>query len=99
MSKKLKKNEEYPMPEGCIAIQIRNANVDYRMERELVTYPSIFRKDLIDDYCCQHTINTAFRLDANTQYDVLFLTGNPSEHFPSLNGKNVLIIITDNEEE
>lgn len=98
MSKKLKKNKEYPLPEGCMAIQIRNAIIDCNIERELITYPLSSRKNVIDEYCCQHTINTTFRLDANTQDDVLFLTGKPSERFPSMNGKNVLIIITDSEE-
>lgn len=100
MSKKLKKNDEYPLPEGCMAIQIKNANVDYSIEHELITYPkSSVTKSVVDDFCnYQHVVDSLFRLTANTQENIIFLTGEPSGQFPNLFGKDILIIITDEEE-
>lgn len=99
MSKKLKKNEEYPLPEGCMAIQIRNANIDYDTNVEYITYENSFvKKSIVDDYCTHYGYRT-LKLEARTMEDILFLTGKPSERFPSLNGKDILIIITDSEEE
>lgn len=98
MSKKLKNNDEYPLPEGCMAIQIKNANLDYDTSVEYTTYENSFvKKSLVGDFCTFHGYRT-IKLEAQTMEDILFLTGKPSERFPSLNGRDILIIITDSEE-
>lgn len=97
MSKKIKKNEEYPLPEGCMAIQIDEANIDLDIERRLGdTYISSFVKESpVDRYCMDARSETTLTLRASTLDDAVFLRGGPG--MPSLNNKSILIIITDKE--
>lgn len=94
----MSKKEDYILPEGCIAIQIKNAMVDLDVSREPQEDPFDFYADNlspIDSYLMNVASNSRLALNAITLDDITMLRGDFGRNDPCLNHKNVLIIITD----